>query len=104
MRANRARAAVDAFQRQLCRWADTTFPEATLNGILLHLKKEFRELNDALIAGSGDEEEVADMVMLLFHYAHKRHFSLFQAILDKFEVVKKRRWGKPDRHGNRRHL
>ena len=53
---------------------------------------------------SGDPEEAADVLLLLLHYAHKRGFSLAKWARCKFEVVKKRKWKKPDKAGVIEHV
>ncbi len=93
---------LDAIQREIGDWSDKTFPNSTPETIMRHLKKEVKELWD-----STDKEmphEIADCIMLLLHLAHKKGVSSRDAIREKFEICKKRKWGKPDRYGCIRHI
>lgn len=94
--------ALDALQMEMGDWCDTTFPNSTPYTIIRHLKEEIKELEEAI-----DQElpqEIADCVMLLLHLAHKKKISTRDAVRDKFEVCKKRKWGQPDEHGVVRHI
>ena len=42
--------------------------------------------------------------MLILHFAHKMGFSLRDAIRQKFEVNKGRKWGTPDKDGVVEHI
>lgn len=92
----------DAFwslQYDIGEWSDKTFPNSTTQTIIAHLKREVAELE-----ASGAGSELADCFLLLLHYAHKRKLHSYQEILDKHEVNKKRKWGKPDAEGVVEHL
>jgi len=96
------KAAFDRLQAEMGTWCDQTFPNATPETIQRHLKKEVQELWDAPKAERP--EEIADCIMLLLHLAHKDGISARDALRDKFEVCKKRKWGKPDEHGVVEHI
>src|SRR4029077_13537606 len=93
---------VDALQMAIGSWSDTTFPNSCRKTILRHLSDEVKEL----FAAQDDElpHEIADCIMLLLHLAHKQKISARDAIREKFEIVKQRKWGKPDEHGVVRHV
>jgi NTP pyrophosphatase (non-canonical NTP hydrolase) len=96
------KAAWDSFQKELGDWCDKTFPNSTPKTILAHFKSESKELLDATDAET--DHEIADCMMLLLHLAHKRGVSARDAIRDKFEICKKRKWGPPDAQGVVRHV
>lgn len=50
------------------------------------------------------EEEIADCNMLLLHLCHRRQIDLDEAMRQKFEINKVRRWGKPDAEGVCEHI
>lgn len=92
----------DSFQKELGDWCDKTFPNSTPKTILAHFKDEAKELLDA--SDAETDQEIADCIMLLLHLAHKRGVSARDAIREKFEVCKKRKWGPPDDRGVVRHV
>ena len=89
------------FQKEVGEWGDRTFPcdGDRRPGIVTHLAKEVIELNQ-----SHDPEEAADCFMLLLHHAHKSGYDLLEEAKKKFEINKKRKWGKPDKHGIVEHI
>jgi len=94
--------ALDGLQTEIGSRSDITFPTSTPKTMLLHLEKELRELNDA-----NDQQiahEIADCIMLLLHLAHRKKVSSRDAIREKFEICKKRKWGLPDKDGCVRHV
>lgn len=92
----------DALQKELGDWCDKTFPNSTPETIMRHLKKEVKELWESNAADRP--HETADCIMLLLHLAHKDKTSARDRIRDKFEICKKRKWGKPDKHGVIQHV
>lgn len=91
--------AFDVIQCRIGDWQRATFPESTEETVLTHLK---RELDEFLVSRKPDE--AADCLMLFISFAEKRGFCLLDALLDKFEICKKRKWGKPDAQGVREHV
>ena len=84
-------------------WADKTFPESTPESMIEHIKREVKELEEA----DGKKElgeEMADIVLILMHLAHRKKIHLYGEIMGKFKVCKERTWGKPDAQGVRRHV
>lgn len=104
--------ALDALQTEIGSWSDTTFPNSTPRTMFLHLQKELRELEDELGADEifpnaktkGTAHEIADCIMLLLHLAHRKGISARDAIREKFEICKKRKWGPPDKDGVVQHV
>jgi NTP pyrophosphatase (non-canonical NTP hydrolase) len=94
--------ALDALQFETGDWNEKTFQNSTSRTILLHLKEEVKELEEA----TDDElpHEVADCILLLLHLAYKKGFSARDAIREKFEICKTRKWGPPDANGVIRHV
>ncbi|MBI3545973.1 MAG: DUF550 domain-containing protein [Gammaproteobacteria bacterium] len=89
--------------RQFGTWANMTFaPDGGYRGpsIVAHLSKEVIELSD----NPRDMEELADCMLLLFHLAHQNGGNLQAAIARKFEINKRRKWGKPDARGVVEHV
>lgn len=103
--------ALDGLQTEIGTWSDITFPNSTPDTIMRHLWKEMDELQrdhegDNIFpkGKTGLPHEVADCIMLLLHLAHKRGFSARDAIREKFEICKKRKWGPPDKDGVVQHV
>ena len=82
-------------EEEVAWWGDTTFPKGSEDSVLNHLGREYKEF----VSGDNKDEEAADIVLLLIHYAHKRGFSLFDAVREKFNVNKNRKWKAPDEFG-----
>lgn len=89
----------DAMQKVIGEWGDRTFGKSTVKSVLKHFEKEVKEL---LV--SKKPVEAADCVLLLIHFAHKKKFSLYDEIVKKFEINRKRKWGKPDKDGVVEHV
>lgn len=77
--------------QEVASWGDRMFPDSTTVSVGLHLKKEIKEL---LEADNPDDEalELADVLMLIIHYAHKRRIDILLNCWNKFEIVKRREW------------
>jgi dATP/dGTP pyrophosphohydrolase len=97
---------MDEFQREVGEWAESVFTQATPGSIVAHLRREVEELGAATMLGPFEDEmeEAADCLLLLFHLAHKRGYSLKQAALLKFMNNRVRQWGTPDAEGVVEHL
>lgn len=103
--------ALDALQTEIGSWSDATFPNSTPDTMLRHLRKEVEEVGDEIKADeifpnskSKTPHEIADCIMLLLHLAHRKGISARDAIREKFEICKKRKWGPPDEHGVIHHV
>ena len=90
---------VENLYKEVVDWGNKTFPDATTSSILAHLAKEALELIE-----DQTPEEAADVCMLLMHYADKAGFDLFEAVRNKFEINKTRKWGEPDENGVIEHI
>jgi NTP pyrophosphatase (non-canonical NTP hydrolase) len=96
-------------QDRIGKWAEKTFIYSTPKTIIAHLKREIKELDDAVNLLSINERrdyilrpiamEIADCVMLLIHLAFKLGIHLLNSVFVKFEIVKKREWLPPDAEG-----
>ncbi len=98
-------------QLEIADWQDKTFPEANALSKMSHLAKEVIELNKALLHDTEMihkedliADELADCQHLLFGIASKCGINLYKATKQKFEINKKRIWGKPDSNGVVEHL
>ena len=82
-----------------------TFGSGRSLGAALHIVEEGKELHEALEEGDLKKisSEIADIILLAVHSAHRDKIDLYQAVLDKFEIVKKRKWLPPDSEGVIRH-
>lgn len=103
--------ALDGLQTEIGSWSDTTFPNSTPKTMMLHLRKEIEELDDELKANEifpntqgKTAHEIADCIMLLLHLAHRLKISSRDAIREKFEICKTRKWGLPDKDGCVQHV
>lgn len=99
----RERWAFDDLQKEIGIWAVDTFPYSTTRSRAEHLKKEAQEVLDA--AGTDKlGEELADCFLLLAGLAHKNRISLVEEVRKKFEINRRRVWGKPDEKGVIEHI
>lgn len=96
---------------EITRWQKETFPHGSNVSKLKHLEEEIVELMEELKSTSPNPEnirnEYADCFILLFGSAHINGYEyddIVNLIRDKFEIVKKRKWGKPDEHGVVKHI
>lgn len=103
--------ALDALQTEIGAWSDKTFPNSTPKTMMKHFWKEVQELDDEVKLDetspeekSGTPHEIADCIMLLLHLAHRKGISARDAIREKFEICKKRKWGPPDADGVVQHV
>lgn len=84
------------------KWAAKTFPSATTQSALHHLKEEIKEVE----ADPTDVMEYADMLMLVMEAARLSGFSaddILKAFAQKHEINKSRIWVK-NRNGSYYHL
>jgi NTP pyrophosphatase (non-canonical NTP hydrolase) len=98
-------------QLEISDWQDKVFTKANALSKMSHLAKEVIELNKALVYDTEMQhkeeliaEELADCQHLLFGIASKCGINLYEATRCKFEINKKRKWGKPDKNGVVEHL
>lgn len=87
-------------QKDIHEWACDTFEKQTVAAKLEHLKREIVEL----IENPSDRLEMADVQILLMGVASLQGVDLMDATLEKFEIVKKRKWGAPDEFGVVHHV
>ncbi len=78
-------------QRSINEWQRQTFPDATLDGVIGHLREEFQEFLD-----SNDQletaVEAADLVILLYCWAAINGVDLHAAIDAKMKINRARTW------------
>lgn len=95
---------------EISKWQAETFPKANSLTKLYHLKEEVKELIEAIEAGYSEElirDEYGDCFMLLFGSAEARgndYESVCDMTQTKFDVVKTRKWGEPDKNGVQHHI
>jgi NTP pyrophosphatase (non-canonical NTP hydrolase) len=96
----------DGFQHEVGAWAERTFPQATPQSIVAHLRREVEELAASTHLGPPEEEEreAGDCLLLLLHLAHKRGYRLLLAAHDKHAANQARTWGEPDAEGVVQHI
>jgi len=102
------------FLNEVAEWQDITFPNANSLSKLAHLIEEIVELKDCIITSVVESPqnydlklEYADCFLLLFGAASKSGFDLkdvFDAMREKMEINKNRKWGSPDENGVVRHI
>jgi NTP pyrophosphatase (non-canonical NTP hydrolase) len=93
--------------QEITSWQDKTFPDATMQSKIAHLKKELEEVLDPDNSFAALRLEFADCFFLLFGAAHKAgmdYVDIIGAISHKFERNKNRKWGQPDKDGIVEHL
>ncbi|HNQ42521.1 MAG TPA: DUF550 domain-containing protein [Saprospiraceae bacterium] len=93
---------------EISAWQKETFGQATPLSKLDHLAYELVELVKDLISNNPDRRlEYADCFFLLFGSASADGMSyqdICDAIQEKFEINKARKWGKPDENGVVNHI
>lgn len=91
------------FQR-IAEWRHETFGvQESVEPTLNHLKDEIEEISKE----PKDIYEYADAMMLLLDAANISGYNyddIIQAVKEKFEICKKRKWSEPDERGIRRHI
>ena len=91
-------------------WQKLTFGQATAESKINHLREEINELQFDIHVKAPEQNirmEFADCFFLLFGAAAAHGLTyedICQAIADKFEINKKRIWGKPDKLGVVKHI
>jgi len=89
-------------------WQKETFKQATPLSKIAHLTEELSELTYDLINNKPERRlEFADCFLLLFGCAAcdgMNYEDICQAIQEKFEINKKRKWGKPNENGVVNHV
>lgn len=88
------------FQEKVGDWSNVTFPTSNDKSRIEHMREEVEELALA----PGDPYEAADIFLLLLHHAYVNGYDLMAAANKKFEIIKKRKWQKPDEKGVVRHV
>jgi hypothetical protein len=93
---------------EITAWQKQTFGQATPISKIGHLAEELQELVADLKNNNPDRRlEYADCFFLLFGSAAADGMSyqdICNAIQEKFEINKRRRWGKPDENGIVKHI
>lgn len=98
------------FLKDLYDWQIKTFPESTSASMVAHLREEVVELLADLHTDPRNKQtryEFADCFILLFGSAMRYGMSLdniIEIMQDKFEIVKRREWGKPDENKVYHHI
>lgn len=96
---------MDLFQKRVGEWGERTFPDATIATIHAHLFEEAQELKNAVgdwltnqkrvdssVIWPSVMEEVADVILLAFHLAYRKGFSLREVVEGKFLEVETAQW------------
>ena len=90
-------------QREVSRWGNQQFGQATPHSTVSHLVKEVQELLD----DPYDSIEYADCLTLLLHAAHRAGInieSIIDVAWDKLDINRHREWGEPDEDGVVEHV
>lgn len=94
--------------KEITAWQKETFGEATALSKIAHLSQEITELESDLFHQAENRRlEFADCFFLLFGAAAADGMSyedICNAIQEKFEINKVRKWGKPDANGVVNHI
>ncbi|MEI6140737.1 MAG: dATP/dGTP pyrophosphohydrolase domain-containing protein [Mariniphaga sp.] len=100
---------------EIGQWSELTFSHQNSISKLHHLQKEVAELIHAIgqVLSEPDKKneevhhEFADCFILLLDAARKEGLSakdILSAIVEKMEINKARKWGKPDENGVMEHI
>lgn len=94
--------------KYITKWQKDTFPASTSISKIHHLKQEVDELMLDVSAKSTERRfEFADCFILLFGAAYLDGMSyddVLNAIQEKFEINKQRKWNSPDENGVVNHV
>jgi hypothetical protein len=89
-------------------WQKSTFPTASVLSKMHHLEEEVHELIYDLVTNNKNRRlEFADCFLLLFGAAKAdgmEYEDILNCIIEKFEICKSRKWGKPDENRVVKHL
>lgn len=88
------------FQETVGEWASTTFPEATNQSRIEHMRMEIEELK----LEPSDPMEAADILLLLLDHAYHNNYDLLTAGKKKFKIIQGRTWGPPNDMGVVEHI
>lgn len=90
------------------KWQKETFPLATPLSKIEHLLQEIQELKEDIINNNPKKRlEYADCFLLLFGAAHADGFEyndIDDFSIEKLEINRARKWGKPDSNGVVNHI
>ena len=91
--------------KRVGQWADMIFRDSTGHpmpdrDILLHLVEEIGEL----IRDPGSGEEMADLVLIVMHLAHRKGIDLGQEIISKRDLCEQSKWYFDDTFGRMRRV
>ena len=99
---------------EIGQWSELTFSHQNSRSKLHHLQKEVAELIHAIGQESSEPNkknevnlEFADCFILLLDAARKEGLSatiILNAIIEKMEINKARKWGNPDENGVMEHI
>lgn len=93
--------------RIITTWQSQTFPAATVQSKLAHLKEEIEEVLNGIKNGETVAHEFADCILLLYGAAEKSGMSYMdikRALWQKMSININRKWGSPDEKGIVRHI
>lgn len=94
--------------KKIIQWQSETFGEATAMSRISHLAEELEELVADLKENKPSKRlEFADCFFLLFGAAASdgmNYEDICNAIEEKFEINKNRKWGTPDENGVVKHI
>ena len=93
----------EILQVEVSDWAASVFGDSTLHARMEHIRRETYEIEE-----SPDEPlEWADVMLIFLHAMHRQGMSmddLLSACWEKFHIVRRRDWAKPDEHGVVEHI
>lgn len=95
---------------EITNWQKEKFGDATPLSKIAHLAEEVIELYEAINNKEPEQNirmEFADCIMLLFGAAKAHGLSyedICEAIAQKYEINKSRKWGEPDENGVVKHI
>lgn len=93
---------------QMVQWQKQTFGQSNPLSKLAHLSEELQELHADFLSNNPERRlEFADCFLLLFGCAAAdgmTYLDICNAIREKFEINKARKWGKPDANGVVNHI
>jgi len=94
--------------KEITTWQKETFGEATALSKIAHLREDIEELAIDIASNGIDKRlEFSDCFILLFGAAASdgmTYEDICNAIQEKFEINKVRKWGKPDANGVVNHI
>jgi len=94
-----------SIEQQIVEWNREIFPNANRKAFYEKLEEELREALDCMILDNPEDDlvmEIADIAIVAISWLNRyEDMTLTEAIEEKFEIIKRRKYGLEDENGGR---